>query len=181
MKLSCIFHRYWIKSLYCTWYWALHSLKTESFYVVLGLISVVLLRTLKTLIKFCKDVFYISALKHFHKPFFHGGHFGVFFGLLYGIYLYFLKTVWVLMKFDVHIIGNKTKKLWRGYCSLLGAILKFCFCGGRGEGANFQYFFLFFEKVLEYFHQILQRSSWNYSGNHTKYNIACCLHFVRLF
>ena len=151
MKLSCIFHRYWIKSLYCTWYWALHSLKTESFYVVLGLISVVLLRTLKTLIKFCKDVFYISALKHFHKPFFPGGHFRVFFGLFCGIYLYFLKTVWFLMKFDAYIIGNKTKKLWRGYCSLLGAILSFVFVEGGGRGLISSTFFYFLRKCWNIF------------------------------
>ena len=98
------------------------------------------------LIKFCKHVFYISPLKHLHKPFFPGGHFGVFFGLFCGIYLYFLKTVWFLMKFDAYIIGNKTKKLWRGYCSLLGAILSFVFVEGGGRGLISSTFFYFLRK-----------------------------------
>ena len=101
-------------------------------------------------IKFCKDVFYISALKHFHKSF-PGGHFGVFFGLFFGIYLYFLKTVRFLMKFYVYIIGNKTKKLWRGYCSLRGAILSFVFVGGGGRGLISSIFLYFLRKCWNIF------------------------------
>ena len=107
-----------------------------------------------------------------------GVHFWVFPGLYCSIFLYFLRTVWFLMKFFLYIFDNTLMivrlKNFMGYFPLLEPF-EFCF------GAHCQYFSLFPEKGLVFFHETLQNCYQHHSGNHTKNNMARCFHFSRLF
>ena len=105
-------------------------------------------------------------------------------------FLYFLRTVWFVMKFRTYILDNAGMVVrlngfiggwggWReGGCPLIGAILSLV---SLEEGAYFQYFSLFLEKGSVCFHEIFQQCSWYYSGNHTKNNMPCCFRFSMLF
>ena len=90
------------------------SLKTSagSFWVILRLILVVLLRAVKPfLIKTCKDVFCITPMLTAPKQIFTVSPlllkaFLGYVGLFCSIFLYFLRTVWFPIKFCIYILDN---------------------------------------------------------------------------
>ena len=89
-----------------------------------------------------KDVFSITpiltALKQIHSKSSPGGHFRVSFSLSCRIFLYFLRTVWLLMKICTYILDNTLMVLHNANFER-GVFLE----GGR---AHFQYFSHFLEK-----------------------------------
>ena len=134
----------------------------------------------------CKDVFSITLMLTSLNVFFTRSSWGILGYFLFSFmvfFLYFLSTVWFLMKFCAYIL-NKTLMVFKLKDSMrvlpfacLGAILSLVFLR---EGGHFQYFSLFLDKSLVYFRKILQRCSWQ-SCSHTKNNIVCCFSFSRLF
>ena len=116
------------------------------------------------------------------------GHFMVFFSLSCGIFLYFLRTVWFLLKICTYILDNTLMivrlKIFIGVLPFAWCWFWVCFFWGGGGRVHFQYFSLFLEKKLVCFmkfHEILRKYSWYYCGNQTQNNMACCLYFGRLF
>ena len=97
-------------------------------------------------------------------------------GLILAVFLYLLRSVKpILIKAceDVFCIT-----------AMLTALKAF-----SQKALSWRLFYVIFWSVLWYFswkpfnmfHEIFQRYSWFYCGNHTKNNMACCLHFARLF
>ena len=125
----------------------------ELFWDFLGLILLeflCLLRVLSPVSERFVKMFLVLLQCILHYFFFHnkssspGGYFGVFFGQFCGIFFYFLRTVWFLMKFCTYILDNTLMAVIRkdfmggGGCSpLLGAILSLVFWG---EGHIFSIF-----------------------------------------
>ena len=104
------------------------------------------------------------------------------FDLSCGIFVYFLRTVWFLMKIFTYIFHNALMVLPFAWCYFWRV---FFFCGGGGVGGGqedtFSVLFSISWEKFDTFHEILQKYSWYYSGNHTKKNKACCLYFAGLF
>ena len=104
--------------------------------------------------------------------------------------LYCLKSFWVILE---HILGVllRARRILddtlmfvrlKNFTTVIALYLGlFSVLFSLGEGAHFQYFSLLLEKGLMCFHKILQRYSRYYSGNHTKNNMACHIHFARYF
>ena len=135
----------------------------------------------------CKDVFCITPMLTSLNVFFTisplllEAILGYFLFSFVVFFLYFLRTVWFLMKFCTYILDNTLMifrlKDFMGVLPFAWGYFEFSFLR---EGGHFQYFSLFLEKGLVCFHKILHRCSWQ-SCNHTKNNIACCSSFTRLF
>ena len=112
----------------------------------------------------------LSTLKKIQSKSSPGGHFRVFFGFSCVIFPYFLRIVWFVMKTCSYILDNtlmvvRLKIFMEGIALWFALILSWFFLEGEGP---FSVFFSISWEMFGMFHEILQRYSWYYSGNHKK-------------
>ena len=122
------------------------------------------------LIKICKDVSCIPPIVTALKKELHSKssspscHCGVLFGLSCGIFLYFLRVVWLLKKFWTYILDNtlmdvRLKHFMGGISLSLGIFWAFFWGGGGRRGCRgyiFSIFMYFLRKVWYVFNVFIK-------------------------